>query len=70
LRPSSGAGFRCLEVQGHEKNKTIFIPIYPRVQNILEEKLGPIECESGNAEVQWTIKQGEQKRTSSDEFNG
>ena len=24
-----------------------------RVQNILEEKLGAIECESGNAEVQW-----------------
>jgi len=24
-----------------------------RVQNILEEKLGEIECESGNAEVQW-----------------
>ena len=24
-----------------------------KVQNILEEKLGAIECESGNAEVQW-----------------
>ena len=24
-----------------------------RVQNILEEKLGAIKCESGNAEVQW-----------------
>jgi len=24
-----------------------------RVQNILEEKLGAIECESGNAEMQW-----------------
>ena len=24
-----------------------------RVQNILEEKLGAIECETGNAEVQW-----------------
>ena len=24
-----------------------------RVQNILEEKLGAVECESGNAEVQW-----------------
>ena len=24
-----------------------------RVQNIREEKLGAIECESGNAEVQW-----------------
>ena len=24
-----------------------------RVQNILGEKLGAIECESGNAEVQW-----------------
>ena len=24
-----------------------------RVQNVLEEKLGAIECESGNAEVQW-----------------
>ena len=24
-----------------------------RVQAILEEKLGAIECESGNAEVQW-----------------
>ena len=24
-----------------------------RVQNIPEEKLGAIECESGNAEVQW-----------------
>ena len=23
------------------------------MQNILEEKLGAIECESGNAEVQW-----------------
>jgi hypothetical protein len=23
------------------------------VQNILEEKLGAIECETGNAEVQW-----------------
>ena len=26
-----------------------------RVQNILEGKLGAIECESGNAEVQWKI---------------
>ena len=26
-----------------------------RVQNILEEKLRAIECESGNAEVQWNI---------------
>ena len=24
-----------------------------RVQDIVEEKLGAIECESGNAEVQW-----------------
>ena len=24
-----------------------------RVQDTLEEKLGAIECESGNAEVQW-----------------
>jgi hypothetical protein len=24
-----------------------------RVQNILEEKLGATECESGNSEVQW-----------------
>ena len=24
-----------------------------RVQNILEEKLGAVECESGNAEMQW-----------------
>ncbi len=24
-----------------------------RVQDILEEKLGAIECESGNAKVQW-----------------
>ena len=32
--------------------------LYPerqRVQNILEEKLGAIECESRNAEVQWKI---------------
>ena len=26
-----------------------------RVQDILEEKLGATECESGNAEVQWKL---------------